>query len=507
MMLPPPCFSISPIMAPVPFILLPLWLCRKLTSSLNVSFCHFESMLPFWSRRLQADRAEILTSLPAAVDRNSEARGSGVETPPRGASCQRSTVSEDFSFHEFVKLPVVSKVGPGGPTSCMVQFLPGSNDGSSQNNSDLLRRNRNMQRAEPPGPTLDSSGTDHRSILTCSTSRICLMETTPESQLEATGGGSGDGQTEEGDAQPPRSQQHGCYDLDDLDVTWLQLVNQEFRQMGEPPLNYSSNHGCWCSAPTGQEGNSCWRFGELKWNLREATLPELDELTMELVLVELERLCQEQMQQAIETEEGLGIEYDEDVVCDVCRSPEGEDGNEMVFCDKCNVCVHQVRLHRNVLKFDRLNSIGLWDTKHVHRSKIRNFSRVASAALGPPWSRPWAPRGAAPGQKAAVLRCGTWMQVPVCSRHRLQDRAQRLAGMWDTLVMGSIFSGQPMLTCRKTQTAKAESCGLTSGIHKAQLTWTHLVPLRVGFRAPPLLGQSRHLGWTPRAQVRHSQLP
>lgn len=40
------------------------------------------------------------------------------------------------------------------------------------------------------------------------------------------------------------------------------------------------------------------------------------------------------------------------------------------------------------------------------------------------------------------------MQVPVCSRHRLQDRAQRLAGMWETLVMGSIFSGQPILTCR-----------------------------------------------------------
>ncbi len=63
---------------------------------------------------------------------------------------------------------------------------------------------------------------------------------------------------------------------------------------------------------------------------------------MECVLVELESVCEEKMRQAIETEEGLGIEYDEDVVCDVCRSPEGEDGNEMVFCDKCNVCVHQV---------------------------------------------------------------------------------------------------------------------------------------------------------------------
>ncbi|XP_072231302.1 protein Jade-1 isoform X2 [Leuresthes tenuis] len=106
----------------------------------------------------------------------------------------------------------------------------------------------------------------------------------------------------EGDAQPPRTQLYSCYDLDDLDVAWLQLVNQEFRQMA---------------------------------------LPEMDELTMECVLVELESVCGEKMQQAIETEEGLGIEYDEDVVCDVCRSPEGEDGNEMVFCDKCNVCVHQ----------------------------------------------------------------------------------------------------------------------------------------------------------------------
>ncbi|XP_019725108.1 protein Jade-2 isoform X3 [Hippocampus comes] len=101
---------------------------------------------------------------------------------------------------------------------------------------------------------------------------------------------------------PLPGQVYSCYDLDDTDVAWLELVNQEFAQMA---------------------------------------LPELAELTMERILVELERLCEEKMQQAIEAEEGLGIEYDEDVVCDVCRSPEGEDGNEMVFCDKCNVCVHQ----------------------------------------------------------------------------------------------------------------------------------------------------------------------
>uniref|UniRef100_A0A3Q1FH90 Jade family PHD finger 2 n=1 Tax=Acanthochromis polyacanthus TaxID=80966 RepID=A0A3Q1FH90_9TELE len=137
---------------------------------------------------------------------------------------------------------------------------------------------------------------------------------------ESTGGPSSGGQDGEGVAQPPPTQLYSCYDLDDLDVAWLQLVNQEFRQMA---------------------------------------LPELDELTMECVLVELESVCEEKMRQAIETEEGLGIEYDEDVVCDVCRSPEGEDGNEMVFCDKCNVCVHQVRNYGILLFISPLSACGI----------------------------------------------------------------------------------------------------------------------------------------------------
>lgn len=68
----------------------------------------------------------------------------------------------------------------------------------------------------------------------------------------------------------------------------------------------------------------------------------LGEDTMESLMEEFERRCYDNMSHAMETEEGLGIEYDEDVVCDVCQSPDGEDGNEMVFCDKCNICVHQV---------------------------------------------------------------------------------------------------------------------------------------------------------------------
>ncbi|XP_034153436.1 protein Jade-1 isoform X2 [Esox lucius] len=92
------------------------------------------------------------------------------------------------------------------------------------------------------------------------------------------------------------------YDLNETDVAWLELVNHQFTQMGMDLLN---------------------------------------EATMERVMEEFERRCYDGMSHAMATEEGLGIEYDEDVVCDVCRSPDSEDNNEMVFCDKCNICVHQ----------------------------------------------------------------------------------------------------------------------------------------------------------------------
>lgn len=51
--------------------------------------------------------------------------------------------------------------------------------------------------------------------------------------------------------------------------------------------------------------------------------------------------CWEQIQVILKQEEGLGIEFDENVICDVCRSPDSEEANEMVFCDNCNICVHQ----------------------------------------------------------------------------------------------------------------------------------------------------------------------
>uniref|UniRef100_T1J3Y0 PHD finger protein rhinoceros n=1 Tax=Strigamia maritima TaxID=126957 RepID=T1J3Y0_STRMM len=92
------------------------------------------------------------------------------------------------------------------------------------------------------------------------------------------------------------------YDLDDCDVQWLKIVNSERTALGLSPV---------------------------------------EETVMETVIEEIEQQCHNNMKSAIQNHAGLGIEYDEDVLCDVCRSPDTEDGNEMVFCDSCDICVHQ----------------------------------------------------------------------------------------------------------------------------------------------------------------------
>ena len=117
------------------------------------------------------------------------------------------------------------------------------------------------------------------------------------------------------------------YDLDEVDLYWLQTLNRELHRMGE-------------------KESTVIRQKSTRSGL-EQVLPvpgeePIDELTMECTMEALERQCHDNMNHAIETVEGLGIEYDEDVICDVCRSPDSEEGNDMVFCDKCNICVHQV---------------------------------------------------------------------------------------------------------------------------------------------------------------------
>lgn len=94
---------------------------------------------------------------------------------------------------------------------------------------------------------------------------------------------------------------------------------------------------------------------------------------MEKTIEVLERHCHENMNHAIETEEGLGIEYDEDVICDVCRSPDSEEGNDMVFCDKCNVCVHQVSGN---------GDCPLIQGRHISVKVKRQLLGVGSSSIG-----------------------------------------------------------------------------------------------------------------------------
>ncbi|XP_044271530.1 PHD finger protein rhinoceros [Tribolium madens] len=101
---------------------------------------------------------------------------------------------------------------------------------------------------------------------------------------------------------PAQSEAACSYDLDECDVSWLRILNSERSQCGQSPIY---------------------------------------EDQLERVIEQFELCCWDKIQSILRNEEGLGIEYDENVICDVCRSPDSEEGNEMVFCDSCNICVHQ----------------------------------------------------------------------------------------------------------------------------------------------------------------------
>ncbi|VDP84221.1 unnamed protein product [Echinostoma caproni] len=88
------------------------------------------------------------------------------------------------------------------------------------------------------------------------------------------------------------------YHIDDFDQAWVTTANEERECLGEALIS--------------------------DWMLEE-------------VIEALEHLTFLRMQEKIKELEGEALEFDENAKCDY----EGEDGNELVFCDSCFLCVHQ----------------------------------------------------------------------------------------------------------------------------------------------------------------------
>lgn len=93
------------------------------------------------------------------------------------------------------------------------------------------------------------------------------------------------------------------YDSDLTDVKWLALLNQQLEKLG---------------------------------------IEKLSKTTLELAFEQLELAAHGKPTPAEAEHICPNMIENDDTVCDVCRSPSWEDGNQIVFCDNCNVAVHQM---------------------------------------------------------------------------------------------------------------------------------------------------------------------
>ena len=100
---------------------------------------------------------------------------------------------------------------------------------------------------------------------------------------------------------PARSQQACAYDMDDLDLAWLNRVNIQRNAIGIKFIHSPRFRMFYC------------QFDFLG-------LSKISELSFEQTMEELERQSWANMQTLLKTEECFGMEYDENVICDVCRA-------------------------------------------------------------------------------------------------------------------------------------------------------------------------------------------
>lgn len=93
-------------------------------------------------------------------------------------------------------------------------------------------------------------------------------------------------------------------------------------------------------------------MNELDYDLDEEDLQYLTELNEDQKSHGERNLTEEELENALIILEYSAAEQirlhlkqksceDENIVCDICLLPDADDGNEMVFCERCNACVHQ----------------------------------------------------------------------------------------------------------------------------------------------------------------------
>lgn len=66
---------------------------------------------------------------------------------------------------------------------------------------------------------------------------------------------------------------------------------------------------------------------------------------MERVIEALEAQCHENMETKKKTEEGLGIEYDEDIVCEICQSVSSSCLNKFLFVFHLSIIIRTYQVY------------------------------------------------------------------------------------------------------------------------------------------------------------------
>ena len=78
-----------------------------------------------------------------------------------------------------------------------------------------------------------------------------------------------------------------------------------------------------------------------KLNFSLVGIQRIEEILFESVITHLDSSTHIGMVQIFQNDTGYSIEHDDTVACEVCHDVYSEPDNEMVFCDRCNICVHQ----------------------------------------------------------------------------------------------------------------------------------------------------------------------